>query len=258
MTEINWNTTFAAIWRSRKELLHPIKFVDPVRLHDLLGVDLQKQQLIDNTLRFLNKKPANNVLLWGSKGTGKSSLIKALLNEYFQQGLRIIEVDKQDLVYLPEIVDGIREHPQRFVVYCDDLSFDNDEHGYKHLKSVLEGSIEQPPDNVLLYATSNRRSLMPEFMQDNLQTKLINDEIHYSDTVEEKTSLADRFGLWLSFYPNNTEQYLEIVDYYFKNYMGDRDELHISAKQFSLSRGSKSGRTARQFFLSHSGYFIKG
>ncbi len=248
MSTIDWNNTYAAIWRSRKEILHPISHLDPIQLEELLVIDMQKQLLIDNTLRFLNHKPANNVLLWGAKGTGKSSLIKAVLNRYAPQGLRVIEVDKEDLVFLPEIVDGIRNLPFRFIVYCDDLSFDNNERIYKHLKSVLEGSIEQPPENLLVYATSNRRHLMPEFMQDNLQTQLVEGEIHYSDTVEEKTSLADRFGLWISFYPINTQQYLQIIDFYFRNYGGDREQLHAEAKQFALARGSKSGRTARQFF----------
>ena len=248
MSVTDWNHTFAAIWRSRKEILHPVRHLDPVQLEDLLAIDLQKQQLIENTEHFLARKPANNALLWGSKGTGKSSLIKALLNRYAPRGLRIIEVDKEDLVYLPEIVDGIRDLPFRFIVYCDDLSFDNDERIYKHLKSVLEGSIEQPPENILIYATSNRRHLMPEFMQDNLQTQHIHGEIHYSDTVEEKTSLADRFGLWISFYPLNLQQYLAIVDFYFKQYQGDRQQLHAMAKQFALARGSRSGRTAKQFF----------
>jgi predicted AAA+ superfamily ATPase len=248
MSTIEWSTVYAAVWRSRRETLHPIAHIDSIQLEDLLAIDSQKQQLTDNTVRFLSHRPANNALLWGSKGTGKSSLVKAILNRYKKEGLRIIEVDKDDLVYLPEIVDGIRELPYRFIVYCDDLSFDNDERLYKHLKSVLEGSIEQPPENILLYATSNRRHLMPEFMQDNLQTELINGEIHYSDTVEEKTSLADRFGLWISFYPINMQQYLELVDFYFRDYSGDRAQLHAAAKRFALSRGSKSGRTAKQFF----------
>jgi predicted AAA+ superfamily ATPase len=251
MSSIDWNNTIAAIWRSRKEVLHPVRHLDPVQLDQLLAVDTQKQQLIDNTTRFLHHQPANNALLWGAKGTGKSSLIKALLNRYASHGLRIIEIDKEDLIYLPEIVDGVRDLPFRFIVYCDDLSFDTEERIYKHLKSVLEGSIEQPPENILLYATSNRRHLMPEFMQDNLQTQLVNGEIHYSDTVEEKTSLADRFGLWISFYPITTEQYLDIVDFYCQDYQGDREHLHALAKRFALARGSKSGRTARQFFLTN-------
>jgi predicted AAA+ superfamily ATPase len=251
MISVNWHTTVAAIWRPRRQRLHAVQHVDPIELTDLIGIDQQKQKLLDNTRRFLQGKPANNALLWGAKGTGKSSLIKAVLNAHHQQGLRLIEVDKDDLINLPEIVDDVRELPQRFIVFCDDLSFDDQERTYKHLKSVLEGSIELPPENVLLYATSNRRHLMPEFMQDNLDTHLINDELHYSDTVEEKTSLADRFGLWISFYPINTREYLDIVDAYFPDYQGEREQLHAAAKQFALARGSKSGRTAKQFFLSY-------
>lgn len=249
MSNLNWHSTFAAVWRSRKQLLHPIKHIDPIALHDLIGIDAQKQKMIRNTQRFIDHLPANNALLWGAKGTGKSSLIKALLNEFKHKNLRLIEVGKDDLVYLPEIVDDIRDLDYRYIIYCDDLSFDENELQYKSLKSILEGSIEQPPANVLLYATSNRRHLMPEFMQDNLDTQLVNGELHYSDSVEEKTSLADRFGLWISFYSISMEEYLAIVDYYFADYEGDRNALHAQAKRFAHSRGSKSGRTAKQFYL---------
>lgn len=249
---IDWNTTHAVIWRPRKQSLRPVKRLDSIGLTDLLGIDRQKRQLIDNTERFLSARPANNVLLWGARGTGKSSLIKALLNEYRNCGLRVIEVDKHDLIDLPEIVDEIREQPQRFIVYCDDLSFESGDGLYTALKSVLEGSIELPPDNVLLYATSNRRHLIPEQMRDNLDTKLVDGEVHYSDAVEEKISLSDRFGLWLSFYPPNTETYLEIVDHYFAEYDGDRGELHHKALDFASLRASKSGRTAKQFFNAYS------
>lgn len=170
---IDWNQTHTAIWRRRKECLRPVEQLDTIRLDDLLGIDRQKQSLIDNTERFLAGKPANNVLLWGARGTGKSSLIKALLNEYKGHGLRVIEVDKQDLIDLPEIVDDIREQDLRFIVYCDDLTFEADNGLYTALKSVMEGSIELSPENGLLYATSNRRHLMPEQMLDNLDTRLV-------------------------------------------------------------------------------------
>lgn len=245
---IDWNESLAAIWRQRLEYLRPVRQFDPIRLQDLLGIDKQKRQLVANTERFLSGLPANNALLWGARGTGKSSLIKALLNEYHTQGLRIIEVDKQDLLYLPEIVDEIRELPQRFIIYCDDLSFDTGESQYKALKSVLEGSIEMPPENVLLYATSNRRHLLPERMSDNLETRLVDGEVHYSDAVEEKISLSDRFGLWLSFYPQNSDGYLAIVDSYFADYAGDRETLHQAALDFAKLRAAKSGRTAKQFY----------
>ena len=245
---IDWNTTLAAIWRQRKEYLRPVRNVDPIRLPALLGIESQKQQLMRNTERFLECLPANNALLWGARGTGKSSLIKALLNEYQERGLRMIEVDKEDLVYLPEIVDEIRDLSHRFIIFCDDLSFETGESRYKALKSVLEGSIEQAPENVLLYATSNRRHLLPEYMQDNLPSRLVEGEIHHSEAVEEKISLSDRFGLWLSFYPINNDEYLKIVDSYFSAFTGDRAALHAAALEFASLRASKSGRTARQFY----------
>ena len=245
---IDWNTTYAAIWRQRRQYLRPVSQLDGIRLEQLLGIDPQKQQLISNTERFIAGQPANNALLWGARGTGKSSLIKALLNAYKSQGLRVVEVDKTDLLFLPEIVDDIRELPQRFIIYCDDLSFDAGDSLYKPLKSVLEGSIEPAPDNVLFYATSNRRHLLPEKMSDNLDTKLVDGEVHYSDTIEEKISLSDRFGLRLAFYPQPTDTYLDIVDSYFIDYLGDRAKLHKSALDFAHQNAAKNGRTAKQFY----------
>lgn len=245
---IDWNLTHAAVWRPRKEYLRPVRHIDPVRIDDLLGIDRQKAQLQRNTERLLAGLPANNALLWGSRGTGKSSLIKALLNAYHPRGLRLIQVDKDDLVNLPEIVDDIRELPQRFIVFCDDLSFESGEPAYKALKSVLEGSIEVPPANVLIYATSNRRHLLPEYLQDNQSAKLVGTEIHFGEAVEERISLSDRFGLCLSFYPVDQDEYLAIVDSYFADYHGDRAALHEAAKQFALLRGGRSGRVAKQFY----------
>lgn len=165
-----------------------------------------------------------------------------------------MEVEKADLIFLPEIVDEIRDTQHRFIIFCDDLSFEADETHYKALKSVLEGSIELPPDNILIYASSNRRHLVPETMQDNRNSGLVEEELHYADAIEEKISLSDRFGLWLSFYPSNQQQYLNMVDYYFKNYKGDRVALHHAAKQFSQSKGgARSGRTAKQFYNYYSG-----
>ncbi len=255
---IDWTNTAAAIWRQRKEILRPIAQIDPIGLEELLGIDVQKQQMIQNTERFLKGLPANNALLWGARGTGKSSLIKALLNAFKDQGLRLIEVDKQDLVYLPDIVDDIRVLSQHFIIYCDDLSFEAGDSHYKSLKSVLEGSVELPPDNVLVYATSNRRHLLPEQMKDNLDTRLVDGEVHYSDTVEEKISLSDRFGLRLAFYPQSSETYLAIVESLFPN-ASDLDSLHKTALDFAHQHASKSGRTAKQFYnaFSNSDVVIK-
>jgi uncharacterized protein len=245
---IDWKHVNAAIWRQQTGTLRAVKAIDPVTLDALIGIDRQKAELIKNTERFIAHRPANNALLWGARGTGKSSLIKAMLNAYKADGLRLIEVFKSDLYNLPYIVDEIRELPQRFIIYCDDFSFDANENSYMVLKTVLEGSIEQPPENVLLYATSNRRHLLPEYMKDNLDAKLVDGELHYSDAVEEKISLSDRFGLWLSFYQANMENYLTIVDSYFPDYRGDKSVLHEAAKMFAMSRASKSGRTAKQFY----------
>jgi len=252
---INWDDTKAAIWRQNKAKLRAVYHIDPVQLQDLVGIDQQKQRLVDNTERFIQRKPANNALLWGARGTGKSSLIKAVFNAYKGDGLRLIEMDKTDLLSLPDIVDEIRELPQRFIIYCDDLSFENNETGYKPLKSVLEGSIELPPENVLLYATSNRRNLVPESMRDNLASTHVNGEVHYADAIEEKISLADRFGLRLSFYSITQAEFLNIVDSYFRDYQGDRDALHKAAIQFAAERGARSGRVAKQFY---SYYFDRG
>jgi len=249
--KIDWDKSVAAIWRQRKEYLRPVQNIDPITLDELIGIDNQKQHLLDNTRAFIRGQPCNNALLWGARGTGKSSLVKAILNQFNHQGLRLIEVDKDDLIFLPEIVDDIRELDYRFILYCDDLSFEAHENNYKHLKSVMEGSIELPPENILIYATSNRRHLLPETMSDNLGSEIVNGELHYKDAVEEKISLSDRFGMWLSFYPMNYDKYLAVVDSLFPDYSGDREKLHEAAKLFSMTRGAKSGRTARQFFNSY-------
>lgn len=246
--DIDWNQVYAAIWRQQKNYLRPVNSIDPVSLDSLVGIKRQKDALVENTRRFIENKPFNNALLWGSRGTGKSSLIKATLNEFKAQGLRLIEVFKNDLHNLPDIVDNLRELPQKFIIYCDDFSFEENENTYVALKTVLDGSIELPPDNVILYATSNRRHLVPEYMKDNLASNVVGDEVHYADAIEEKISLSDRFGLWLSFYPPTQDEYLDIVDSYFPGFMGDRDVLHSAAKSFAMARGSKSGRTAKQFY----------
>ena len=245
---IDWDTCHAAVWRPATKSLRPVPRIDPITLDTLIGIERQKTVLLANTERFLAGLPANNALLWGARGTGKSSLIKATLNACRPRGLRLIEVYKHELHNLPEIVDDIRDHRCRFIVYCDDLSFEDNENSYVALKTILEGSIEPPPENVLLYATSNRRHLLPEYMADNLDTRLVAGELHHSDSVEERISLSDRFGLWLSFYPPDMDDYLRIIDSYFADYSGDKEQLHAAARDFSRQRASHSGRTARQFY----------
>lgn len=253
-TAFDWEMTPAAIWRARGRYLRPVTRLDAITLEGLLGIERQKALICENTERFLQGLPANNTLLWGSRGTGKSSIVKALLNRYFDQGLRVIQIDKEDLRDLTEIVDDIRDLPQKFIVFCDDLSFDEGDGTYKALKSVLEGSIELPPENVLIYATSNRRHLMPEYQRDNELSKVVDTEIHHAEAIEEKISLSDRFGLWLSFYAINQNQYFEIVDQLFGK-VSDQTALHAEAMRFALSKGGRSGRAAQQFYKAYSGKF---
>ncbi|HET9403680.1 MAG TPA: ATP-binding protein [Burkholderiales bacterium] len=248
----DWKASTAFRWRKKNGRGHiePVRHVHRVALRDLQGIDTQKELVEGNTRRFVEGHPANNVLLTGARGTGKSSLIKALLNKYASKGLRLIEVEKQDLVDLPDIVDHIADRPERFVLYCDDLSFEADEPGYKALKVVLDGSIAAATENCLIYATSNRRHLMPEFMQENLDYKHVGEEIHPSETSEEKVSLSERFGLWTTFYPFDQDDYLRIVAVWLEHFKapGARSEAaQRAALQWSLQRGSRSGRVAWQF-----------
>jgi hypothetical protein len=248
----DWEKVPAFRWRKRNQQgeFQPIYHPHQIRLQDLQGIDLQKQQIDRNTRQFLQKKPANNVLLWGSRGTGKSSLIKALLNEYSSQGLRLIEVEKHDLIDLPDIVEIFYNRHERFIIFCDDLSFEQDDASYKALKSVLDGSISAPPENTLIYATSNRRHLLPEYLHENLEAQMIEGEIHHGEAMEEKISLSDRFGLWLSFYPFGQPEYLAIVRYWLQE-LGventESEDVQRAAKQWALKRGSRSGRSAWQF-----------
>lgn len=254
MTNINWETTLAAIWRSRKQELHAVTRLDTIQLDGLLGIDHQKEQLSANIERFVSGLPAQHILLWGSRGTGKSSLIKAALNHYHDRGLRLLQLDQDDLDWLPELADDLREAPYYFLVFCDDLSFSNDDNHYKHLKSVMDGSIELPPENIILCTTSNRRHLMPENMQDNLNSGIVDGELHYADNIEETISLSDRFGLRLSFYPISQPQYLDIIDHYcselYSTYQGGKEQLYADALLFARSKGHRSGRVAKQFFQS--------
>jgi predicted AAA+ superfamily ATPase len=245
---IDWNKCDAAIWRSLRKTLKPVNRIDNITLGELVGIEKQKTLLLDNTKKFLNNKPANNALLWGARGTGKSSLIKAVFNHFRKDGLKLIEINRNDLIYLTEIVDNIENIDRKFILFCDDFSFEEGDNTYIYLKSVLEGSIEAKPDNILLYVTSNRRHLIPEYLKENLNTNVSDDEIHYSDAVEEKIALSDRFGLWISFYQGSLKDYLKIVDSYFKDFEGDRKKLHEAAKIFAASRASRSGRTAKQFY----------
>jgi predicted AAA+ superfamily ATPase len=250
-------TTLAFRWRSRngRGAFLPVGHPHRIALEDLQGVDRQRNLVHQNTEQFVRGLPANNVLLTGARGTGKSSLVKAVLNRYAAEGLRLIELDKNDLLDLPDIVEILAGQPYKFILFCDDLSFNSDEPGYKSLKAVLDGSVAATPDNVLIYATSNRRHLMPEYMQENLETKYVGDEVHPGESVEEKISLSERFGLWVSFYSFNQDEYLAIV-YYWLSYMGvpalgiggtNREEVRREALQWALLRGSRSGRVAWHF-----------
>jgi len=248
----DWAASIAFRWRKKNGRGHiePVRHVHRIALRDLQGIDAQKELVERNTRQFVEGHPANNVLLTGARGTGKSSLIKALLNKYSSKGLRLIEVEKQDLVDLPDIVDHIADRPERFVLYCDDLSFEAGESGFKALKVVLDGSIAAATDNCVIYATSNRRHLMPEFMQENLDYKHVGEEIHPSETSEEKVSLSERFGLWTTFYPFDQDDYLRIVGVWLEHFKapGARSEaVQRAALQWSLLRGSRSGRVAWQF-----------
>ncbi len=249
---IDWNAP-AFIWRRRgaRGWLDAVKHLAPIHPGDLQHIEQQKNTLLRNTTHFVMGKPANNVLMTGARGTGKSSLVKAMLNQFADQGLRLIEIDKEDMGDLPDIIALIADRPERFIIFSDDLSFEDGEAGYKALKSVLDGSISAPSDNVLIYATSNRRHLMPEYAADNLATTTpATGELHYGEAVEEKISLSERFGIWLSFYQFKQDDYLDIVYYWLKELGCPADQVEDArreALQWALYRGSRSGRVAQQF-----------
>lgn len=254
--EIDWDRCLAARWQreGRSGYLLPLEVSLDMRLSDLIGVDQQRQQLARNTQQFLDGHPANHALLWGSRGTGKSSLVRALLAEHAVAGLRLIEIERDHLADLPRVVEQLQKLPQRFVLFCDDLSFEAGEGDYRVLKSVLDGSLEQAPDNVLLYATSNRRHLVPEHQSDNENWSRVDGELHPSEAVEDKIALSDRFGLWLSFYPFTQEHFLRVVEHWIgelarhSGLQWSRDEqLDILAVRWATGRGNRNGRCAYQF-----------
>jgi predicted AAA+ superfamily ATPase len=252
----------AVAWRYRKRssghgALERVRHVATLSLDDLKEIDAQKEKIERNTLQFVQGKPANNVLLTGARGTGKSSLIKACLNAYADQGLRLIEVDKADLTDLPDIVEIVAERPEKFIVFCDDLSFEEGEPGYKALKSILDGSIAAATPNVLVYATSNRRHLLPEYMKENLSYSHTDDgEVHPGEVIEEKISLSERFGLWVSFYPFSQDEYLTIVAQWLTDLGADQTVIEVARPEaliWALERGSRSGRVAYQFARDYMG-----
>jgi predicted AAA+ superfamily ATPase len=248
--EPDWKSSSAFRWRknARGGFLEAVRHPHAIRFGDLKDIDEQKRRLRENTAQFVAGRPANNVLLTGARGTGKSSLVKAALAEFAAKGLRLIEVDKRDLVDLPDIVDLVGDRKERFLIFCDDLSFEASDAGYKSLKVALDGSIAGSAENVLIYATSNRRHLMPEFMDENLEAKHVGGEIHPGETTEEKISLSERFGLWLSFYPFDQDQYLDIADHWVATLGGKAtEESRKAALLWALERGSRSGRVAWQF-----------
>ena len=265
----DWGASIAFRWRSSGRrgtggvsatagYLQPVRQVHRIRLADLRGIDPQIEKIEQNTRQLLAGQPANNVLLTGARGTGKSSIVKGLLNKYAQQGLRLIEVEKNDLVDLPYIVDQVASRDERFLLFCDDLSFQGAEDGYIALKVALDGSISTTSENLLIYATSNRRHLMPEYMNENLETRYVGEEIHPGETVEEKISLSERFGLWVTFYPFDQDEYLDIVAHWLKSFGVSAGEAsNQEALQWALQRGSRSGRVAYQFARDWAGRHAK-
>ncbi len=248
--DLDWSA-HAYRWRRQGDSaeLEAIVSIDKISLDDLLGIERQKQTLDTNTQQFLGRLPCNNALLWGSRGTGKSTLIKALLNRYFEKGLRLVEVDAHDLIDLPHIVEPLTRRPERFILFVDDLSFSADDSSYRALKAALDGSVAVAPDNVLIYATSNRRHLMPEMKKENLDTVVVKGEIHHGEAVEEKISLSERFGIWLSFQPFSQDLYLRVVAHWLGELGGEMLDktTREHALEWALRRGNRSGRVAAQF-----------
>ena len=265
---IDWRTVQATVFRASKKALKIVRDIDFTDLDALVGLESQKSALIKNTDAFLRGCSANHALLWGESGCGKSSLAKAVFSKFIPQDLKIIEIGRDDLGYLVDIIDAIRETNFKFIIFCDDLSFELGESGYKHLKPLLEGSLERAPRNVLMYATSNRRHIVGECASDNEAAQISRGELHLSDAASERISLSERFGLQLSFYGGSMREYLGIVDAYFAaaqgmnaaefrlSFAANLDELHAKAREFAMLRASRSGRAAKQFFLSFNEEFF--
>jgi uncharacterized protein len=260
LAQPDWTASIAFRYRKRSSghgVIEPVRHVGAMHLDQLKEIEQQKEKIQRNTEQFVRGLPANNVLLTGARGTGKSSLIRACLHTYADQGLRLIEVDKADMVDLPDIVEVVSQRPEKFIVFCDDLSFEEGEPGYKALKSILDGSVAATTPNVLIYVTSNRRHLLPEYMKDNLSYAPSDDgEIHPGEVVEEKISLSERFGLWVSFYPFSQDEYLTIVAQWLSSFGVDAAAIESAKPEalvWALERGSRSGRVAYQFARDYAG-----
>ena len=260
LAQPDWGASIAFRYRKRSSghgVIEPVRHVAAMKLEQLKEIDQQKEKIQRNTEQFVRGFPANNVLLTGARGTGKSSLIRACLHTYAEQGLRLIEVDKTDMVDLPDIVDAVSQRPEKFIIFCDDLSFEDGEPGYKALKSILDGTVAATTPNMLIYVTSNRRHLLPEYMKDNLSYSPSEDgEIHPGEVVEEKISLSERFGLWVSFYPFSQNEYLAIVAQWLESFRVPQAAIEAAQAQalvWALERGSRSGRVAYQFAKDYAG-----
>lgn len=256
VAKIDWEHCPAANWRrhSFSGYLEPVRVTDTTTLNELIGVEEQKEIMVSNTRQFLAGLPANNALLWGSRGSGKSSIVKALLNEFSPQGLRFIQVEKEDLIYLSEIFNAVENQPYRFILLCDDLTFEVGELSYKMLKSALDGSVYSAPENVLIYVTSNRRHLLPEYESDHLGGKFVKGELQQSEAMEEKVSLSDRFGIWVAFYAFSQDRYLDAVRLNIEKESSMQkvnipwtDDIERDAIQWSHDKSKRCGRTAYQF-----------
>jgi hypothetical protein len=265
--KINWSECHAANWRQHSfaGFLEPIYNIESLHMDDLMGIDEQKQVVETNTRQFLAGLPANNILMWGSRGTGKSSLVRALLHTYALRGLRVMQVDKDDLIHLPDIVDAIKDEPYKYIIFSDDLSFGVGESSYKILKSALDGSVYATPENVLIYVTSNRRHLLPEYESDNRGAMMVEGEIHHGESVEEKISLSGRFGIWVSFHPFSQEQYLSVTRQWVEKLCRKsgatlewNKETADEAILWSQKKGDRSGRIAYQFATNWVGKSLLG